>query len=264
VAATEDKMNEAENPDVPEDDEAAAAEDAAAALAQAAEPIDLAAIKAEAEEEAAEEAGVETGAEISEGSNQGWGAKIVGESAEEPNELEVAFTEIAELKDKLLRALAETENMRRRSDREKTDTRKYAVADFARDMLAVSDNLQRALSSVSEDARDGNPELSQLLEGVELTRKELEGHFTKHGIKEINPLGEKLDPNFHQAVVQLDDPEAAQGTVVQVMQPGYVIHDRLLRAAMVGVAKGVPVAKVEGAEDAPKPTDGGQSVDTQA
>ena len=245
MAATEDKMNEAENP---EDQDAKAARDAAEAMAKAAEPIDLAAAEAEAEEMA--DAAVEN-------------------ADEEPNELVVAFGEIADLKDKLLRAMAETENMRRRSDRERADTRKYAVADFARDMLAVSDNLQRALSAISDDARDGNPELSQLLEGVELTRKELKGHFTKHGIKEINPLGEKLDPNFHQAVVQLDDPEAAQGTVVQVMQPGYVIHDRLLRAAMVGVAKGVPAAKTEAAEapaEAPEEENGasGHNVDTQA
>lgn len=255
MAATEDKMNDTENP---EDQDAKAARDAAEAMAKAAEPIDLAAAEAEEEaEEAAEE----------------MADAVVENADEEPNELVVAFGEIADLKDKLLRAMAETENMRRRSDRERADTRKYAVADFARDMLAVSDNLQRALSAISDDARDGNPELSQLLEGVELTRKELKGHFTKHGIKEINPLGEKLDPNFHQAVVQLDDPEAAQGTVVQVMQPGYVIHDRLLRAAMVGVAKGVPAAKTEAAEapeeapaEAPEEENGasGHNVDTQA
>jgi len=255
MAATEDKMNEAENP---EDQDAKAARDAAEAMAKAAEPIDLAAAEAEAE---AEEEAEESAEEMADA--------VVENADEEPNELVVAFGEIADLKDKLLRAMAETENMRRRSDRERADTRKYAVADFARDMLAVSDNLQRALSAISDDARDGNPELSQLLEGVELTRKELKGHFTKHGIKEINPLGEKLDPNFHQAVVQLDDPEAAQGTVVQVMQPGYVIHDRLLRAAMVGVAKGVPAAKTEAAEataEAPEEENGasGYNVDTQA
>ncbi|MBT3536498.1 MAG: nucleotide exchange factor GrpE [Rhodospirillaceae bacterium] len=188
----------------------------------------------------------------------------VEDAPDEPGELELAYGEVADLKDKLLRAMAETENMRRRAERDKTDTRKYAVADFARDMLAVSDNLQRALSAVSEEARGGNPELAQLLEGVELTRKELQGHFDKHGIKEINPLGEKLDPNFHQAVVQIEDPEAAQGTVVQVMQSGYVIHDRLLRAAMVGVAKGAPAGKPEAATEPTDETDNGQNVDTQA
>ena len=245
-------MNEAENMEHPEDPEdpkakAKAAADAAAAIDRASDSIDLSAAQAEVAAEAAEAA--------------------KGAASETPDELELALGEVAALKDKLLRAMAETENMRRRSDREKADTRKYAVADFARDMLAVSDNLQRALGSVSDGARKDNPDLAQLLEGVELTRKELQGHFEKHGIKEINPLGEKLDPNFHQAVVQLDDPEAAQGTVVQVMQPGYVIHDRLLRAAMVGVAKGVPVqtevkadAKSDGA-DVPRD---GQNVDTKA
>ncbi len=184
------------------------------------------------------------------------------DAPDEPDELELAYGEVADLKDKLLRAMAETENLRRRGEREKTDTRKYAIADFARDMLAVSDNLARALSSVSDEARGGNAEVAQLLEGVELTRKELQGHFDKHGIEEINPLGEKLDPNLHQAVVQLDDPNAAQGTVVQVMQPGYVIHGRLLRAAMVGVAKGAPKANAD--SEAANKTDGGHNVDTQA
>ena len=181
------------------------------------------------------------------------------EDVAEPNELETALSEVADLKDKLLRAMAETENIKRRGERDKADLRKYAVADFARDMLAVSDNLQRALSAVDDAAREGNADLAQLLEGVDLTRRELQGHFEKHGIKEVNPLGEKLDPTLHQAVVQMDDPEAPQGTVVQVMQPGYVIHDRLLRAAMVGVAKGPGTPKP--ADDAPN---GGHNVDTQA
>ena len=132
-------------------------------------------------------------------------------------------------------------------------------------MLAVSDNLQRALSAISDDARDGNPELSQLLEGVEMTLRELQGHFDKHGITEINPMGEKLDPNLHQAVVQLDHPDAPNGTVIQVMQPGYLIQDRLLRAAMVGVAKGPPATlTADGADENGAAPHGGHNVDTQA
>ena len=234
-------MNEAENIENPDDPEAKAAEDAAAALEQGEEAIDLAATKAEADEAAEDMDEGEPGAE---------------DQAAEPDELEAVYAEVADLKDKLLRAMAETENIRRRSEREKAGSRKYAITDFARDMLAVADNLQRALVAVTDDARDGNPELAQLLEGVEITRKELKGHFGKDGIKEIDPMGEKLDPNLHQAVVQLDDPEASQGTIIQVMQPGYVIHDRLLRAAMVGVAKGAPetngeapVAEVEKAQE---------------
>jgi len=187
------------------------------------------------------------------------------EIADEPDELELAYGEVADLKDKLLRAMAETENLRRRSEREKAELRKYAIADFARDMLAVSDNLQRALAAVSEEDRKDSPELGRLLEGVELTLRELQGHFDKQGITEVSPMGEKLDPNLHQAVVQLDHPDAPHGTVVQVMQPGYLIQDRLLRAAMVGVAKGPPAAVTadEGDGNGAAPQ-GGHNVDTQA
>jgi len=226
-------MNKAENIANPDDPEAKAAEDAAAAMEQPENVNDLDGIEAEADEAAEDIGESDPGTE---------------DQADEPNELEAAYEEVADLKDKLLRAMAETENIRRRSEREKADSRKYAVTDFARDMLAVADNLQRALAAVTDDAREGNPELAQLLEGVELTRKELQVHFGKHGIKEIDPMGEKLDPNLHQAVVQLDDPEAAQGIIIQVMQPGYVIHDRLLRAAMVGVAKGAPASNGEAPE----------------
>ena len=239
-------MNKAENIPNPEDPEAKAANDAAIDIEQDQDSIDRDTAEAEDDEGIKEiGAGDDPGAE---------------DQAEEPDELETAYAEVADLKDKLLRAMAETENIRRRSEREKADSRKYAVTDFARDMLAVADNLQRALAAVTDDARAGNPEVAQLLEGLELIRKELQGHFGKHGIKEIDPMGEKLDPNLHQAVVQLDDPEAAQGTIVQVMQPGYVIHDRLLRAAMVGVAKGVP----EHNEEPPVTVDqGDQEEDTQ-
>jgi len=190
---------------------------------------------------------------------------VAVDPADEPDELELAYGEVADLKDKLLRALAETENLRRRSEREKAELRKYAISDFARDMLAVSDNLQRALAAVSEENRKDSPELGQLLEGVELTLRELQGHFDKHGITEISPMGEKLDPNLHQAVVQLDHPDAPHGTVVQVMQPGYLIQDRLLRAAMVGVAKGPPAAlTADGADGNGAAPHGSHNVDTQA
>ena len=228
-------MNEPENN---ENSEAVKPETAESQEIRDAEPMDLVAAKVAAE--AAREGNPEA-----------------AEPGEEPSELELAYGEVADLKDKLLRSMAETENIKRRGEREKTDLRKYAVADFARDMLAVSDNLQRALSAVSNEHRQGNPEMAQLLEGVELTQRELQGHFDKHGIKEVNPLGEKMDPNLHQAVVQIDAPEAAQGTVVQAMQVGYVIQDRLLRAAMVGVAKGASAASKASDDD-------GQNMDTQA
>jgi len=169
--------------------------------------------------------------------------------------LAAAEAEVADLKDKLLRAVAETENVRRRADREMSDLRKFAVSDFARDMLSVADNLQRAIDAAAQDDGEHSAEVKQLLEGVTLTEKELLHQFEKHGIVRLEPMGEKLDPNLHQAVVQLDVPDAEAGTVVQVMQCGYTIQGRLLRPAMVGVAKGGGAKPAEAA---------GQAVDTQA
>ena len=154
------------------------------------------------------------------------------------NPLALAEAEITGLKDKLLRAMAETENVRRRAQRESADARQFAIADFARDVLTVSDNLQRALAAIPEDAGGDNAALAGLLEGVDLTQKMLTGMLEKHGIAEVDPMGEKLDPNLHQAMLQIDDSEADAGTVVQVLQVGYTINGRLLRPAMVGVAKG--------------------------
>jgi molecular chaperone GrpE len=158
----------------------------------------------------------------------------------------IAAAEIAELKDKLLRAVAETENVRRRGQRDQDDARKFAVTDFARDILSVADNLYRAVSAVPAEVRAENTEVANLLEGVELTARELNGTMERHGIKLVNPMGEKLDPNQHQAVMQIEDPEAVVGTVIQVMQVGYVLNGRLLRPAMVGVAKGGPAAAAAG------------------
>lgn len=158
--------------------------------------------------------------------------------------------QIAELKEKLLRALAETENVRRRSQREIADTRKYAAVEFARDIVSVSDNLKRALDSVGQTPGDENPVLKRLVEGVDLTERELAHALDKHGVKSVDPLGEKLDPNLHQAMMQVDDGEAEAGTIVQVMQIGYTIHDRLLRAAMVGVAKGPRAAETSSSDPA--------------
>lgn len=145
--------------------------------------------------------------------------------------------EMAKLKDQLLRALAETENVRRRSQKEQEDMAKYATANLARDLLSVSDNLRRALESVSEDDISQNEILKGLCEGVSIVEKELLGAFDKHGIKKINPLGERFDHKYHQAMMEQPDTGKEPGTVVQVMQEGYTIHDRLLRPAMVAVAK---------------------------
>jgi len=144
--------------------------------------------------------------------------------------------EVAEMKDKSLRAMAEAENVRRRAEREREETSKYAITNFARDLLSVADNLRRALDSLPEHLRE-NEELDNFLTGVEMTEKELLGAFEKHGIVPIQPEGEKFDHNYHQAMFEVESNDHPPGTVVQVVQTGYMIKDRLLRPAMVGVAK---------------------------
>jgi molecular chaperone GrpE len=173
------------------------------------------------------------------------------EAGAEPEPEPGAEAEVAELKDRLLRAMAETENVRRRAERDRADTAMYGIANFARDVLTVADNLRRAVSTVPEEARNDDEALASLLEGVEITERELLAAFERHGIRPIDPMGEKFDHNWHQAVMQLDEPSSPPGTVVQVMQIGYAIRDRLLRPAMVAVAKGNKSGDDEG-----------QSVDT--
>jgi len=141
--------------------------------------------------------------------------------------------QIAELKDQLLRALAETENVRRRSQRELQDARRYAVADFARELLALADNFDLALASARRAGIGAGP----LVDGIELTQRQFLQIMEKYGIRPIAAEGQPLDPNLHQAVMQVEAADATPGTVTQVLQVGYVIHDRLLRPAMVAVAK---------------------------
>ena len=173
-----------------------------------------------------------------------------------------AVREAADYKDKLLRTLAEMENLRRRTEREISDTRQYAVASFARDLLAVADNMQRALDTLSADFRDqADPVIKSHIEGVELTERELVKVMEKHGVKRFDPQGQKFDPNLHQAMMQVPDPGVPDGTVVQVMQPGYMIADRVLCPALVGVSKGGPKAAPAANENAAQQP---SSVDTQA
>ena len=147
--------------------------------------------------------------------------------------------ELAEQKDRLLRALAETENVRRRAQREREDASKYAVTGFAKELLSAADNLRRALDSLPEaDVKDER--MRSLLAGVAATERELLGVFERHGIRRIDPIGERFDHNLHQAIFEAERPDQPSGTIVEVLQPGYVLHDRLLRPAMVGVAKGGP------------------------
>ena len=145
--------------------------------------------------------------------------------------------EVSDLKDQLLRALAEVENTRRRAKREKEDMAKYAITNFARDVLAVSDNLTRALETVPEENRAGDKVIETLFEGVELTQRLLNTSMEKHGITKIEPLGDKFDHNFHQAMYEVESADVDPGTIVNVAQAGYLIGERLLRPAMVGVAK---------------------------
>jgi molecular chaperone GrpE len=160
-----------------------------------------------------------------------------GEAVSPEARLAAAEAELADTKERLLRALAETENVRRRFQREREDTRKYAIAGFAKDLLSAADNLRRALDAMPE-AEAVDPRTRSLLDGVAATERELLAAFERHGLRRIDPAGEKFDHNFHQAIFEAEREGVPAGTVVEVLQPGYVLHDRLVRPAMVGVAKG--------------------------
>lgn len=162
----------------------------------------------------------------------------------EPSSIEQALSieetlqkEINHMKDQLLRSLAEAENIRKRTQREKEEARQYAVTNFARDLLNIADNLNRALQVMPSEQEEVLPAVKSLMEGVQLTQRELEAIFNRQGIKRISPLGEKFDHNFHQAMFETETEDQEAGIITLVLQDGYVIHDRLLRPAMVGVAK---------------------------
>lgn len=157
--------------------------------------------------------------------------------AAEIDPLTQAQAEIAQLKDQLLRTMAEAENSRRRTQRDKDEAVKFAAARFAQELLGVADNLGRALAAVPADAAEKDPALKALMEGVAATDRQLAAVFEKFGLKRVEPLGEKFDAHFHQAMFELPGSGQPAGTVVQVMQAGYVMHERLLRPALVGVAK---------------------------
>src|SRR3954453_9451423 len=151
--------------------------------------------------------------------------------------------EAADLKDRLLRTLAEMENLRRRTQREVADARAYGVTSFARDILAGADNMERALKALDDEIREkAEAGVKALVDGVELTDRELIKVMEKHGVRKIEPQGQKFDPTLHQAMLQIPDPSVLAGTVVQIMQPGYTIGERVLRPALVGVSKGGPKA----------------------
>jgi molecular chaperone GrpE len=204
--------------------------------------------KPEAETEAAIEAEASASAEATAEST---GQANDDQGAVNDNAFEVLTklqAENAELKDRLLRTLAEVENVRRRGEREVNDTRQYAVAKFAGDMLDVADNMARALANTPAEARETDPAVKTLVEGVELTEKAMLRALEKHGVKKLDPKGERFDPHFHQAMFEVPDPSVTNGTVAQVVQVGYSIGSRVLRPAMVGVARGGPKAATAEAE----------------
>jgi molecular chaperone GrpE len=159
--------------------------------------------------------------------------------------LEELLAENVELNDKLLRTIAEMENLRRRTERERKDASKYAIRNFALDLLAIGDNLSRAMQSLSKaDENQSQDMVKTLVDGIEMTEREMLNVFSRYGIAKIEPQGEKFDPNLHQAMFEVDIPTLPSGTVMEVMQAGYTIGDRILRPAMVGVAKGGPKGAV--------------------
>jgi molecular chaperone GrpE len=165
---------------------------------------------------------------------------------QEPDPVAIA----AELKDRLLRTLAEMENLRKRTEREVTDARLYGVASFARDMLGVADNMRRALDAVSPELRaSAEAGVKALIDGLELTERELLKALEKNGVRQFSPRGEKFDPNVHQAMFEVPNPSVLAGSVVEVVAPGYMIGERVLRPAMVGVSKGGPKAAPRAVND---------------
>lgn len=153
-------------------------------------------------------------------------------------ELDKKATEVSEKHDQYVRAVAETENVRRRLEKEKEETAKYAISKFAKDILSVGDNFQRAIAAVPKDAVEADPALKTLLDGVVLAERDYRTALERHGVMAIDPAGQPFNPHHHQAVMEQDNAEVPSGTVLQVYQVGYLIDDRCIRPAMVVVSKG--------------------------
>ena len=157
----------------------------------------------------------------------------------EEGSMELLVKEASESRDKMLRTLAEMENLRKRTAREVADARAYGITGFARDILEIADNLQRAIDAIPAEAKESaDPGIKAFIEGVELTERSLLNTLEKNGVKKFDPSGEKFDPNFQQAMYEVPDPSVPSGTVVHVVQAGFMIGERVLRPAMVGVSKG--------------------------
>ena len=157
--------------------------------------------------------------------------------------LEALQAENAELKDRVLRVMADMENLRRRTEREVGDAKAYGVTSFARDMLTFADNLRRAVEALPTEVRDGaEPRLKGFIEGIELTEKDFLSRLNRFGVKKLEPMGKRFDPNMHEALFEIPDESVPTGTVLQIVEQGYAIGDRVLRPAKVGVSRGGPKA----------------------
>ena len=163
--------------------------------------------------------------------------------------VEALEEQVSELKDQLLRSVAELDNYRKRAEREKEQLRKFGIANFAKDLLSAADNLRRAVESGPSDLEGADESVKNLIVGVEMTEKELLNAFEKNGVRKIDPVGEKFDYNFHQAMFEVETDKEDPGVVMQVLQPGYAIEDRVLRAAMVGVSKSNAPDQPEGVDE---------------
>jgi molecular chaperone GrpE len=172
------------------------------------------------------------------------GAEDTGKEPLEPLE-----EEVKQLKDQLLRSVAELDNYRKRSEREKEQLRKFGIANFAKDLLSAADNLRRAVESGPKDLEGADENVKNLIVGVEMTEKELLSAFEKNGVQKIDPIGEKFDYNFHQAMFEVETAKETPGLVTQVLQSGYAIADRVLRPAMVGVSKAHTPDQPEGVDE---------------
>ena len=211
----------------------------------------------------------ETGSSSSDEENKLKENSAIDENLEEPSvedlsadtNLELLKEENKNLNDRILRVMADMENLRRRKDREIIDKEKYAITKFAKEVLSIGDNIQRAIEAVPEDAIESDAHLKSLLEGVQMTERELTNIFERQGIKKIDPSGQPFDPNLHQAMFEVPSPDVAAGTVVQVVQAGYVIGERTLRPALVGISKGgVKESKSEEPPELPKKEEKKQQV----
>lgn len=193
--------------------------------------------------------------EMEENSAQTSAKKEQIEPTENQVRIQLLEEQLDRTKDQMIRALADAENSRKRAHKEREDASRFAISGFARDLLSVADNLRRALEALPNDMLNELPQIKNLADGIEATERELLRCFEKNGIVKTEPLDEKFDPNFHEVMFEAPMPDKKSGTIIQVIEPGYVISDRILRPARVGVSKGV--------ENPSSPPDSGHSIDTE-